>query len=411
MPPSEAVVDAEEPWPTAIWNSCVKPVRSSFFLLPIIYLGFVSLGLPDGTLGVAWPPIYQELDLPIGLAGTILTIATVLAGIAALSSGRIVSRIGTGPLVLMSCIVTGSGLMIIAHAKSLVWLLAAAVPLGLGAGAVDAALNGYVARHYTARHMNWLHACWGIGATLGPIVMAQALASAHGWRGGYFGLSIAQLSLAVLFLFTLRLWDVVPVQVANQTDRHSAGRIPTATANSPAGWWSVGIFALYLGVETMTGLWSSSILVVSRGFTPEKAAVCGAAYYGAITVGRILVGFVVERFGNRAPIAAGLAISLVGALLFVVANTLSVAAIALILLGLGFAPVYPCLMHEVPRRFVPDAVQTVIGRQSGAGGIGAALLPAAVGALAGLAIEGIAWAIVVGVVGLVVTTVRLNRLA
>ncbi|MEO6001581.1 MAG: MFS transporter [Opitutus sp.] len=388
----------------------MTPARSAFFLLLIIYLGFISLGLPDGTLGVAWPPIHTELHLPIGLAGTVLIVATLLAASAAFLSGKIIARLGTGPVVLVSCVLTGSGLMTIAHAQSMAWLLGAAIPLGFGAGAVDAGLNGYVARHYTGRHMNWLHACWGIGATAGPIVMARALGLDAGWRGGYIFLGSVQLSLAVLFLLTLRLWQIVPERSATHGDAVTSGRPPSATANSVAGWLSAAIFALYVAVETTTGLWANSILVVSRGIDPKSAALCAAAYYGSITAGRISVGFVVERWGNRRLVTGGAILALTGATLFAFASSTPAAALALVLLGLGFAPIYPGLMHEVPRRFVPAAVQTVIGRQSGAAMLGSAILPAAAGSLAAFSLESIAWTVIAGATGLLLSIRRLDRI-
>jgi MFS family permease len=385
--------------------------RAAFFLLLIIYLGFISLGLPDGTLGVAWPRIHRELNLPIGIAGVIIVIGTALAGLAAFSSGKIIARFRTGPVVFVSCALTGSGMMAIAHAHGLAGLLLAAVPLGLGAGAVDAGLNGYVARHYSGRHMNWLHACWGIGATCGPLVMAEVLNSSAGWRGGYFGMAIAQLSLAGIFLVTLPLWQKVPERIPEVDGGTAATRLPSTPANSPAGWLSVAIFAIYVAVEMTAGVWAGSILVVARGIAPETAAVCVASYYGAITGGRILVGFVVERWGNRRVVAFGTVLAFVGVTGFAFATTAPLAAITLVTLGLGFAPIYPCLMHEVPRRFAPDAVQVVIGRQSGAAAIGSATLPAAAGWLAQVTLEGVVWTVFFGVIALAGAIRRLDRIS
>jgi MFS family permease len=388
----------------------VRSTRSAFFLLLIIYLGFISLGLPDGTLGVAWPPLHKELGLPIGLAGTILLVATLLSGAAAFSSGKIIARLGTGVVVFVSCLLTGSALMIVSRAENIAWLLFSAIPLGFGAGAVDAGVNGYVARHYSGRHMNWLHACWGIGATCGPLVMARALGTNAGWRGGYFVIGSVQLLLAVLFFLTLRLWALVPERTNHARDDASSDRVPKANANSTAGWLSVGIFAVYVAVEMTTGLWASSILVVSRGIVPESAALCAAAYYGSITVGRIGVGFVVDRLGNRRLVAIGVMLALLGAGLFVFATTTPAAALALVMLGVGLAPVYPCLMHEVPRRFTPEDVQVVIGRQSGAAAVGAATLPALAGWIAGFSLEGIAWTVIAGIGGLIIGIRRLDRI-
>lgn len=383
--------------------------RAAFFLLPIIYLGFISLGLPDGTYGAAWPAMHGDLHAPIGAAGFLVIIITLLSAASGFSSGRMVQRFKTGPVVFLSCLLTGSALLVISHAQSLVWLLLAAIPLGLGAGAVDAGLNGYVARHYSGRHMNWLHACWGIGATCGPFVMARALGADAGWRGGFLWISTAQLSLAALFLATLGLWNAVPERTAAAAADARGGPTPTVAANSPAGWLSAAIFAVYVAVEGTTGVWAGSVLVEARRFTPHTAGLCVGAFYGAITAGRILVGFIVERLGNRRLIALGCAVALAGAIGFAFAGTPPLAAGALALVGLGCAPIYPCLMHEVPRRFAPDSVQTVIGRQSGAANLGAASLPAAAGWLAQFSLESIPWVVAGGVVLLAASIHRLNR--
>lgn len=382
----------------------------SRLLLPVIYLGFISLGLPDGTLGVAWPAVYPELRLPIGLAGTITIIVTLLAGLSGFNSGRIIARFRTGPVVLLSCVLTGSALLAIAQAPSLVWILAAAVPLGLGAGAVDAGLNGFVARHYSGRHMNWLHACWGVGASTGPLVMGLALSSASGWRGGYLFIAGVQLSLALLFLLTLGLWSTVPERAITGDAAAPSDHLPTMPANSPAGILSPAIFALYAGIEATAGLWVASILIVGRGFNPATAALCTAGFYGAITGGRILVGFIVERCGNRRLVSLGTFLALVGAAVFVGATSTWPAAGALVVMGLGLAPVYPGLMHEVPRRFAPAAAQTVIGRQSGAANLGVAILPAAAGWLAQHSLALIPWVLVAAILLLLAAIRRLDRL-
>lgn len=389
----------------------VSDSRYSKLLLLIIYLGFISLGLPDGTFGVAWPQAHRELHVRVGFAGIILVVVTLLAAVSGFSSGRILARFKIGPVVFASCAITGSALLLVGQAQNFFWLFLAALPLGLGSGAVDASLNGYVARHYTGRHMNWLHACWGIGATCGPLTMARAVGSAGGWRSGYGVLGTVQLSLALLFLFTLPLWNKVPERAAARPAERSDSAMPTLGANSGAGWLSAVIFALYVAVESTMGLWASSILVLSRGFSQETAGFCAAAYYGSITTGRIIVGTVVDRWGNRRLIAAGTILALLGALTFAfLGHSTGAAAAALIATGLGFAPVYPCLMHEVPRRFAPAAVQAVIGRQSGAAYIGGALLPAVAGWIAQTSLEGVAWTVIAGTAVLIATIHRLNRL-
>lgn len=388
----------------------VVPSRSGLALLAIIYLGFVSLGLPDGTLGVCWPLISSELQLPVGWGGVITFVVTLLSAASGFASGKIIGRFRTGPVVMVSCILTGVALLIFSRAENFLWFIGAAFPLGLGAGAVDAGLNGFVAKHYSGRQMNWLHSCWGLGATCGPLIVGEAMRSGHGWRGGYVVLGFAQLSLAVLFLLSLRLWATVPERVQEE-ETSQDGRVKSEHgANSVPGWLSPLLIALYVGVETTVGLWGASILTVGRHLSAEVAAVCLAAYYGAITAGRLLVGWVVDRWGNRRMIMGGLWVALLGAVGFIFATTPIWAGISLAVIGLGLAPVYPGLMHEVPRRFAANAVQTVIGRQSGAAFLGMALLPAGVGSLAGWAIEGIAIATVVGILLLIAGIAKLDRM-
>lgn len=361
-------------------------VRAARWLLPIIYLGFISLGLPDGSLGTAWTQLHLSLGLPVGMAGPLLLVATLIGAGSAMGSSRVIDRCGTGPVVGVSAALTGGGLLLIALAPGAAWLWVAAVLLGAGAGAVDAGLNGFVARHYAARHMSWLHACWGIGATGGPFIMALALATAaDGWRLGYGVLAGVQLTLAVLFLATLRLWQQVPLPET----RTGRGRVttttttpagaPTTRANSLPGAISAGLFALYVGIEAMAGLWVATFLVMERGASPALAGACVTAYYAAITGGRILSGFLVDRWGNRSLVAGGLWFGLAGALGVLVAPPLWANALSLVVMGLGIAAVYPGLMHEVPRRFVATDVQTMIGRQNSAAYLGSALLPITAG--------------------------------
>lgn len=386
--------------------------RRSFLLLIVIYLGFVSLGLPDGSFGVAWPEVYPDLRLPLGLAGTIMTVGTLFTAVSGFSSGWVLGRWRTGPVVLVSCLLTAIGLLITSQARSAAWLYLSVVPLGFGAGAVDAGLNGYVAKHYTGRHMNWLHACWGIGATAGPLVIGWALAAGHGWRGGYLVIGVTQLVLAGLFLATLGLWSGVPeraVVIADAGGRDAAAR--NLPADSTAGWLSPAIFALYVAAELTTGLWAGTVLVAGRGFAAAEAAFCTACYYGAITGGRFLIGFIVDRWGNRRVIAAGTFVSLAGCVLFGFAGSLLLAGLALMLMGVGFAPVYPCLMHEVPRRFAPEAVQTVIGRQSGAASLGAAVVPALAGWIAQHSLAAVPWMVLAVLLAMIAGIRRLDRLA
>jgi len=360
--------------------------RHARWLLPIIYLGFISLGLPDGSLGTAWTQLHVSLGLPVGLAGPLLLLATLIGAGSALGSSRVIARFSTGPVVALSATITGAGLLLLANAPGAAWLWAAAALLGLGAGAVDAGLNGFVAKHYTARHMSWLHACWGIGATGGPFIMAAALALASdGWRLGYLVLAGIQLGLAALFFSSLRLWRRAP-EIPRTQHRADAGpgdldavKPPRARANSGVGHLSALLFAIYVGVEVMAGLWIATFLVLERGATPAIAGVCVTAYYAAITAVRILNGFVVDRIGNRRMVTGALWLGLVGALGLLTLEPLWLSGLSLILLGLGISVVYPGMMHEVTHRFVPEDAQTMIGRQNSAAYLGSAILPITAG--------------------------------
>ncbi len=390
------------------------PRRTSQFLLPLIYLGFISLGLPDGTLGVAWPRMAGDLHQPLEAAGIIMVVATLLSATASFSSGRILARFGTGRVVMVSCLLTGGALLVTSRTPSFAVLVAAALPLGLGAGAVDAALNGFVARHYSGRHMNWLHACWGIGASSGPLIMTHALGTAHGWRGGYLLIGSIQLGLTLLFTATLGLWKTAPDRATAAASDSKSGdrRNGTHAANSEAGRLSALVFLVYVAAEMTAGLWANSILVVSRGIPQHAAGLCVAALYVAITCGRIANGIVVDRWGNRRLVTIGACVALVGVGLFTIANSAPAAALALSLMGLGFAPIYPGLMHEVPRRFAPGAVATIIGIQSGAACVGAAVFPAAAGWLSGRAgLESITISIVAGTILLAGLIRRLDRIS
>ncbi|HUG12517.1 MAG TPA: MFS transporter [Opitutaceae bacterium] len=383
--------------------------KASVLLLPIIYLGFISIGLPDGTLGVAWPEIYPELGLPIGIAGMLTLVGTILAALGGFNSGRIIARFQTGPVIMVSCALTGAGLLMISQAPGLSWLLVASLLLGFGAGAVDAGLNGFVARHYSGRHMNWLHACWGLGAMCGPLLMGYSLNTDSGWRGGYLIIGLIQFGLVVLFVATLPLWSTVPERREAATHEGIEGRASLLPANSFAGFLSAGIFALYVAVEATIGLWAATVLVVGRSMAPATAAVCAAGYYGSIMAGRILAGVMVERTGNRVLTRFGGLLALAGSVLFCFSGTAPLAMLALAMVGLGFAPIYPCLMHEVPQRFAPDAVQTVIGRQSGTACLGGATMPALAGLVAQKSVTTIPWIAVAGIVVLIVSIRVLDR--
>jgi Fucose permease len=366
----------------------------SFLLIPVIYLAFISLGLPDSVFGTAWPSMRPELGAPLQAAGLVTLILTSCSALSAIASGKINKRFGTGPVVLISSVLTATGLLGYSLAPSYLWILVAALPLGFGAGAVDSSLNGYVATHYSSRHMNWLHASWGIGATVGPLIMTAVLASGASWRSGYRVISGIQGALALLFLLSLGLWSRASgssaatggtdgeAEAAHTKSRASSRRPKISGMNHAEPWIQIAMYAVYCAAEYSVGVWTASMLVESRHHPAASVGSWVSLYYGGIMIGRVLTGIVSNRLGNRFMVRLGLGIAILGAALLCVPQVDWLALPALLLVGLGFAPIYPCLMHETPERFDADTYQTVIGYQMAAANIGGSVLPALIGLIA-----------------------------
>ena len=350
-------------------------------LLGTIYLAFISLGLPDSVLGVAWPTMRASLGQELASAGLITLVLTVGSALASFVGPRVLARWGTGPVVTVSGLLTGLALLGFALSPSFPLILLLAVPLGLGAGAVDARLNQFVAAHYSARHMNWLHGCWGVGATLGPLIMASALTGATGWRQGYLWIGGVQLGLVLLFVLVLPLWQRQQAQSAESAA--VSPTTPKGPAPTLAMWLAPALYLAYAAVEISTGLWAGSLLVDGRGLDAKTAALWVSCFFGAIMLGRFATGLLTLRLGNRQLVRLGIAVASLGAALFA-SNALPapLSLAGLVLLGLGCAPIYPCLMHETARRFEPVTAAKVISRQVGFAYVGAAIVPATLGYLA-----------------------------
>ncbi len=352
-----------------------------FALLALVYLAFVSLGLPDSVLGAAWPSMRLSLGQPLQAAGLVTFILTACSTVSSFASGAVLKRWGIGPVVMVSGFLTGLALYGFALAPSFVWIVLLAVPLGLGAGSVDAGLNHFVAEHYSARHMNWLHGCWGIGATIGPFIMGSAMAGAAGWQAGYHTIGLIQLALAALFLLSQRLWQYEHATPQPEPDPRAAW-IRRKSAPAWAAWLAPSLYLVYAIVEVGTGLWAASILVDHRQLAAVTAGFWVACFFGAIMVGRFVTGLFAARLGNRSLVRGGLATALVGAALFGVTGLPQAVSLAgLVLLGLGCAPIYPSLMHETTRRFDAETARKVVGRQVGFACMGGALGPAMLGLL------------------------------
>ena len=353
---------------------------AQILLLAIVYMSFISIGLPDGILGVAWPAMRLEMQQPLAAVGAITLTMTACAASAGFMAGALILRLGTGKIVAASCLMTALALLAFSAVPGFAWCVALAVPLGLGAGAVDAALNQFVAAHYSSRHMNWLHGFWGVGASTGPLVMGAALAGSGGWHLGVRVIGAAQLVLALVLWLSLRLWAQAPVKAQDSESQEEA----SAHHVHALAWWLAPLcFLVYVAAEMGTGLWAASILVTDRGLAPPEAGIWVGLYFGSITAGRFGVGLIAERLGNRRLVRLGIALAISGAVVFALVPVFgSFSPYGLILMGLGCAPIFPSLMHETTRRFPLDAATRLIGRQMACAYVGGSVIPAAFGLLA-----------------------------
>lgn len=357
---------------------------ATFFLI-MIYLSFISLGLPDSLLGAAWPVMQEEYGAAFGMAGVINIVIASGTIVSSLMSGALLKRLGTGQITLISCLMTAAALLGFSFAPSIIWLMVLALPLGLGAGSVDAALNHYVATHYQAHHMSWLHCFWGVGATLGPIIMSGFMRDHDLWRNGYLTISLIQFALVVLLAITLPLWKRME-NIQSHAVKESQVQPSRGQVEQPLRTKGVKLtlltFLFYCGAEASVGLWGSSFLVNAKELPAAVAAVWVAMYYGGITVGRFITGFVTFKVSNRVLIRSGLLVSLAGAALLMLPLPTFCSLIGFLLLGLGFAPIYPCMLHDTPERFGKEQTQKLMGYQMAVAYTGATLLPPLLGWLA-----------------------------
>lgn len=352
-------------------------------LLIIIYIAFISLGLPDAILGSAWPMIHQDLNVSISSAGIATMIISGGTIISSLFSEKLIRRFGTGKVTTLSVMLTAAGLIGIYFSPSFLWICLLGVPLGLGAGAVDSALNNFVALHYEAKHMNWLHCFWGIGATAGPFIMSLFLLKENGWRMGYMTIGIIQAILVICLFISLPLWKKFESEPNPAVESQSAIKI-TTLLKQPGARPALLAFFCYCAVELTTGLWGSSFLVVSKGLSTETAAKWVSLYYLGITVGRFLAGFIAMRLENQKMIRLGQILCISGAIFLLIPISTTFQLVGLILIGLGCAPIYPAMLHETPNRFGKELSQSIMGIQMATAYIGSTFMPPLFGLLAKL---------------------------
>ncbi len=354
-------------------------------LLAIIYVAFISLGLPDSLLGAAWPVMRLQFGAPLSQAGMISMIIAGGTIVSSLLSDRLTRRLGAGLVTALSVAMTAAALFGFSISNSVTALCLWGIPYGLGAGAVDAALNNYVALHYSSRHMSWLHCFWGVGASISPYIMAAWLARGDNWQGGYRTVSLLQVGLTAVLFLSLPLWKKRDDGEAGA--RAQAGPRPLGLGGAlriPGVPAILLAFLGYCAAETTAGLWASSYLVEARGVDAGTAARFASLFYLGITFGRFANGFVADRMGDRRMIRVGVGVMLAGMALVVLPVESTLPALAgLIVFGLGCAPVYPSIIHATPDNFGAQNSQAIIGIQMAAAYTGSTFMPPLFGMIAG----------------------------
>ena len=351
-------------------------------LLAIIYIAFIGLGLPDSLLGSAWPLMVGELEVPLSHAGIITMIICAGTIVSSLLSDKLTRKLGAGLVTAVSVSLTAGALLGFSLSNSFWVLCILAIPYGLGAGAVDAALNNYVALHYASRHMSWLHCFWGVGATVGPYIMGWAIGASHGWRSGYGIVSAIQIVIAVALFISLPLWR-----------KKKEKSVEEEGYEAPIGLGDVlkikGVKAIllaflgYCAFESTAGLWASSYLVEYRNVDAETAAFFASMFYLGITVGRFLSGFVADRFGDKNMIRIGVGLMCCGVVLVALPiPSVAVALAGLVILGIGAAPVYPSVIHSTPTHFGKENSHAVVGIQMASAYCGSTFMPPLFGLIA-----------------------------
>lgn len=351
-------------------------------LLVIIYLAFISLGLPDSLLGSAWPTMQVQMGVPLSYAGILSMLIAGGTIVSSLLSDRLTKKLGAGLVTAVSVFMTAAALFGFSISDSFWMLCLWALPYGFGAGAVDAALNNYVAIHYASRHMSWLHCFWGVGAAISPYIMSNCLLKGLGWNSGYRIVSIIQLALTIALFVSLPLWK--KREAAARCESSDTPVLGFAEILRIRGVRYVLLaFFGYCAVETTTGLWASSYLVMSRGIGAETAARYTSFFFLGITLGRFLCGFVANRIGDRNMIRIGIAVLLAGIVAVWVPLTADwLCLCGLLVIGLGCAPIYPSVIHATPENFGEDKSQAIVGVQMASAYTGSTFMPPIFGLIA-----------------------------
>ncbi|NSG81650.1 MFS transporter [Blautia schinkii] len=349
-------------------------------LLGIIYLSFISLGLPDALLGAAWPDMYPEFQVPVSYAGMISMIIAFGTIISSLQSDRLTKKFGTGKVTAVSVGITAFALWGFSISHSFWMLCLWAIPYGLGAGSVDASLNNYVALHYASKHMSWLHCMWGVGATLGPYIMGAVLTGGATWNSGYRIISLLQIVLTAVLVFSFPKWKK---QSGSEEEQAKSKSLSLREIIAIPGAKAIMLcFFCYCAVEQTTMLWASSYLNLAKGVDAETAASFAGMFCIGITIGRGINGFIAMKLKDAQMIRMGQAIIFAGILIMLLPFGKTASLIGFSLIGLGCAPVYPCIIHSTPEHFGAERSQAIIGVQMASAYIGTCLMPPLFGLIA-----------------------------
>lgn len=350
-------------------------------LLMIIYLAFISLGLPDSLLGSAWPVMQTVFNVPISYAGLVTMIISGGTILSSLMSDRLTKKLSTPIVTTVSVFLTAIALFGFSRSNAFWMLCLWAIPYGLGAGAIDAALNNYVALHYSSRHMSWLHCFWGVGTIISPYIMSHALMTS-GWQTGYLMVSIIQITITLLLLVSIPLWKIHHTETHNNAQASQGSSLKKSLQIKGVPQLLFGFYA-YCSAEATVMLWSSSYLVHTRGISENKAAAYASLFFIGITVGRFISGIVSEKIGDRNLIRIGTAIIGLGIVLLLlpISNPLF-ALIGFIVIGLGCAPIYPSIIHSTPNNFGRENSQAIIGIQMASAYVGSTFMPPVFGLIA-----------------------------
>ncbi len=351
------------------------------FLIVIIYIAFISLGLPDSITGSAWPVMHGELGVPLSYVGIVTMIIAGCTIISGLTSDWLTRKLGAGLVTAISVAMTAVALFGFSVSHSFLPLCLWAIPYGLGAGAVDAALNNYVALHYASRHMSWLHCFWGVGAATGPYIMSYALTSGAGWNNGYRIISVIQIVLTVVLFASLPMWKKRVTNDENGEEVKSKGIVGSLKIKGVP--MILVMFFGYCALEATAGIWASSYLVEYKGTDAETAARFASLFYIGITVGRFVCGFVADKIGDRNLIRIGLAVITAGLVMIMLPVSVNaVALVGLVVVGIGCAPIYPSVIHATPANFGRENSQAIIGIQMASAYVGTTFMPPLFGVIA-----------------------------